>query len=124
MIQKNCLNSLKFSSRDSIGLLAKDDKAYAKIFQELEANLHATQLYEDLMGSYNKIVLPVRNASDVLLIKFGASLIRIIDIVKRKLFIIRIIDIVKRKLLIIGIIHIVKRKLLIIRIIDIIFKKF
>ncbi|KRY18544.1 Acetylcholine receptor subunit alpha-like 1 [Trichinella patagoniensis] len=38
------------------------------------------QLFEDLLYNYNKISRPVRNASEILTIKFGASLIRIIDV--------------------------------------------
>lgn len=40
------------------------------------------QLYEDLLYNYNKIPRPVKNNSDVLLVDVGASLIRIIDVVK------------------------------------------
>lgn len=53
----------------------------AMILTYAKANEHASQLYEDLMYSYNRVVRPVKNASDVLTIKFGASLIRIIDVV-------------------------------------------
>ncbi|KAL1226707.1 Acetylcholine receptor subunit alpha-like [Trichinella spiralis] len=38
------------------------------------------QLYEDLLYLYNKVARPVKNASEVLEVKFGASLIRIIDV--------------------------------------------
>ncbi|KFD67489.1 hypothetical protein M514_11378, partial [Trichuris suis] len=38
------------------------------------------QLFEDLLYDYNKIPRPVRNASELLTIKFGAALIRIIDV--------------------------------------------
>uniref|UniRef100_A0A183CAT7 Nicotinic acetylcholine receptor alpha subunit n=1 Tax=Globodera pallida TaxID=36090 RepID=A0A183CAT7_GLOPA len=41
---------------------------------------YESQLYEDLLFTYNKIARPVRNSSDVLLIDVGASLIRIIDV--------------------------------------------
>uniref|UniRef100_A0A914MJN6 Neurotransmitter-gated ion-channel ligand-binding domain-containing protein n=1 Tax=Meloidogyne incognita TaxID=6306 RepID=A0A914MJN6_MELIC len=39
------------------------------------------QLYEDLMYFYNKNVRPVKNSTQPLDVKFGASLIRIIDVV-------------------------------------------
>uniref|UniRef100_A0A0K0FNK9 Neur_chan_LBD domain-containing protein n=1 Tax=Strongyloides venezuelensis TaxID=75913 RepID=A0A0K0FNK9_STRVS len=42
---------------------------------------YADQLYEDLMYMYNKQVRPVKNASKALMVNFGASLIRIIDVV-------------------------------------------
>lgn len=40
------------------------------------------QLFSDLLGSYNKFVRPVQNASHILVVKFGSSLIRIIDVVR------------------------------------------
>ncbi|CAD5234850.1 unnamed protein product [Bursaphelenchus xylophilus] len=42
---------------------------------------HANQLYEDLLYSYNKSVRPVSNTSQPVMVQFGASLIRIIDVV-------------------------------------------
>ncbi|VDN83448.1 unnamed protein product [Brugia pahangi] len=48
----------------------------------LSSNRYADQLYEDLLYFYNKNVRPVRNASSAVQVKFGASLIRIIDVVK------------------------------------------
>ena len=42
---------------------------------------YADQLFEDLMYYYNKNVRPVANSSQALKVKFGASLIRIIDVV-------------------------------------------
>ncbi|EJW82973.1 hypothetical protein WUBG_06117 [Wuchereria bancrofti] len=47
----------------------------------LSSNRYADQLYEDLLYFYNKNVRPVRNASSAVQVKFGASLIRIIDVV-------------------------------------------
>ncbi|KAL3105421.1 hypothetical protein niasHT_025785 [Heterodera trifolii] len=38
------------------------------------------QLYEDLLYFYNKNVRPVKNSTQILEVKFGASLIRIIDV--------------------------------------------
>uniref|UniRef100_A0A5S6R535 Neurotransmitter-gated ion-channel ligand-binding domain-containing protein n=1 Tax=Trichuris muris TaxID=70415 RepID=A0A5S6R535_TRIMR len=38
------------------------------------------QLFEDLLYLYNKLARPVKNASEVVVINFGASLIRIIDV--------------------------------------------
>ncbi|KAL3990792.1 Neurotransmitter-gated ion-channel ligand binding domain family protein [Acanthocheilonema viteae] len=48
---------------------------------DLLSNRYADQLYEDLLYFYNKNVRPVRNASNAVQVKFGASLIRIIDVV-------------------------------------------
>lgn len=47
----------------------------------MEGSRYADQLYEDLMYFYNKNVRPVKNTSEPLRVKFGASLIRIIDVV-------------------------------------------
>ncbi|TKR58274.1 hypothetical protein L596_029741 [Steinernema carpocapsae] len=62
--------------------------AYATLFLVLlcaslvvEASKYADQLYEDLLYYYNKNVRPVKNASEAVQVKFGASLIRIIDVV-------------------------------------------
>lgn len=51
-------------------------------FEMVKASRYADQLYEDLMYFYNKNVRPVKNTSEPLRVKFGASLIRIIDVVK------------------------------------------
>ncbi|CAJ0590969.1 unnamed protein product [Cylicocyclus nassatus] len=50
------------------------------IFYAVESNRYAEQLYEDLLYYYNKNVRPVKNASESIKVKFGASLIRIIDV--------------------------------------------
>uniref|UniRef100_A0A5S6QRJ0 Neurotransmitter-gated ion-channel ligand-binding domain-containing protein n=1 Tax=Trichuris muris TaxID=70415 RepID=A0A5S6QRJ0_TRIMR len=50
------------------------------IAQYASCNSLQMQLFEDLLYDYNKIPRPVRNASDLLTIKFGAALIRIIDV--------------------------------------------
>uniref|UniRef100_W6NV03 Neurotransmitter-gated ion-channel ligand-binding domain containing protein n=1 Tax=Haemonchus contortus TaxID=6289 RepID=W6NV03_HAECO len=51
----------------------------------VESNRYAEQLYEDLLYYYNKNVRPVKNASESIKVKFGASLIRIIDVVEQKI---------------------------------------
>ena len=38
------------------------------------------QLYEDILYDYNKIPRPVKNSTDVLVVYFWSSLIRIIDV--------------------------------------------
>ncbi|KAK6763213.1 hypothetical protein RB195_023794 [Necator americanus] len=50
------------------------------VFYVVESNRYAEQLYEDLLYYYNKNVRPVKNASESIKVKFGASLIRIIDV--------------------------------------------
>ncbi|CAJ0917339.1 unnamed protein product, partial [Mesorhabditis belari] len=46
----------------------------------INCNKYANQLYEDLLYFYNKNVRPVKNATQPVLVKFGAALIRIIDV--------------------------------------------
>ncbi|GMT34849.1 hypothetical protein PFISCL1PPCAC_26146, partial [Pristionchus fissidentatus] len=41
---------------------------------------YVSELLEKLLSDYNKNVRPVKNASDVLLVKFGAQLCRLIDV--------------------------------------------
>nr|AUO38744.1 nicotinic acetylcholine receptor alpha subunit 8 [Ascaris suum] len=48
--------------------------------EHVECSRYADQLYEDLLYYYNKNVRPVKNASSAVQVKFGASLIRIIDV--------------------------------------------
>ncbi|VDO75432.1 unnamed protein product [Heligmosomoides polygyrus] len=50
------------------------------VIYTVESNRYAEQLYEDLLYYYNKNVRPVKNASESIKVKFGASLIRIIDV--------------------------------------------
>lgn len=47
-------------------------------------NRYADQMYEDLLYYYNKNVRPVKNASESVKVKFGSSLIRLIDVVSLK----------------------------------------
>lgn len=53
---------------------------YATIFHVSCPNKYADQLYEDLLYYYNKNVRPVKNASESIKVKFGSSLIRLIDV--------------------------------------------
>lgn len=55
--------------------------AISCLIREASASRYADQLYEDLMYFYNKNVRPVKNTTQPLKVKFGASLIRIIDVV-------------------------------------------
>ncbi|PIC17286.1 hypothetical protein B9Z55_023582 [Caenorhabditis nigoni] len=53
---------------------------YAGLFFYVNPNRYADQMYEDLLYYYNKNVRPVKNASESVKVKFGSSLIRIIDV--------------------------------------------
>lgn len=48
-----------------------------------EANVYANKLYRDLLvdSSYNKLIRPVRNHSDILTVKLGLRLSQLIGIV-------------------------------------------
>lgn len=65
-----------------IFLTKRDVTKISGLFCTIEATTFADQLYEDLLYYYNKNVRPVRNASETVHVKFGASLIRIIDVVR------------------------------------------
>uniref|UniRef100_A0A7E4ZW14 Neur_chan_LBD domain-containing protein n=1 Tax=Panagrellus redivivus TaxID=6233 RepID=A0A7E4ZW14_PANRE len=52
----------------------------AALPESTDSSKYVDQLYEDLMYYYNKNVRPVVNTSEALKVKFGASLIRIIDV--------------------------------------------
>ncbi|CAB3399970.1 unnamed protein product [Caenorhabditis bovis] len=53
---------------------------YAALIIIANPNRYADQLYEDLLYYYNKNVRPVKNASESAKVKFGSSLIRLIDV--------------------------------------------
>eukprot|EP00081_Caenorhabditis_elegans_P026277 NP_509745.2 AcetylCholine Receptor [Caenorhabditis elegans] len=53
---------------------------YAGLFFYVNPNRYADQMYEDLLYYYNKNVRPIKNASESVKVKFGSSLIRIIDV--------------------------------------------
>ena len=47
----------------------------------VEANPDARRLYEDLLTNYNKLIRPVANNSDKLVVKLGLRLSQLIDVV-------------------------------------------
>lgn len=49
-----------------------------------EANVDANRLYEDLMMTYNRIVLPVENNTDRVVVKLSLKLSQLIDVVSRR----------------------------------------
>lgn len=46
-----------------------------------EANPHAKRLYDDLLANYNRLIRPVSNVTDTLLVKLGLKLSQLIDVV-------------------------------------------
>lgn len=65
----------------------------------VKSSRYADQLYEELMYYYNKGVRPVKNTSEPLRVKFGASLIRIIDVVCLIIFFLKLIFLFFKNLL-------------------------
>ena len=49
-----------------------------------EGNPHAKRLYDDLLkkGGYNKLIRPVANNTEALIVKFGLKLSQILDVVR------------------------------------------
>uniref|UniRef100_F1LE31 Neuronal acetylcholine receptor subunit alpha-2 n=1 Tax=Ascaris suum TaxID=6253 RepID=F1LE31_ASCSU len=50
------------------------------LIRTISGFIYIQQLFENLMMYYNKNVRPVKNASDALIVKFGANLCRLIDV--------------------------------------------
>lgn len=55
-----------------------------KMFLFAEANSEANRLHEDLMMTYNRIVRPVQNSSDRLVVKLSLKLSQLIDVVSNE----------------------------------------
>lgn len=54
------------------------------LFQLAEANVDANRLYEDLMMTYNRIVRPVHNNTDRVVVKLGLKLSQLMEVVSRR----------------------------------------
>lgn len=50
----------------------------------VSANADANRLYEDLMMTYNRIVRPIQNNSDKVVVRLGLKLSQLIDVVSRE----------------------------------------
>lgn len=48
-----------------------------------EANPDAKRLYDDLLSTYNRLIRPVSNNNDTVLVKLGLRLSQLIDLVIR-----------------------------------------
>ncbi|CAD6189199.1 unnamed protein product [Caenorhabditis auriculariae] len=68
------------TSANSTSLSGNTCAAQSDLFYLVCPNRYAGQLYEDLLYYYNKNVRPVKNASESTKVKFGSSLIRLIDV--------------------------------------------
>lgn len=51
-----------------------------------EANPDAKRLYDDLLSNYNRLIRPVSNNTDTVLVKLGLRLSQLIDLVSLNLF--------------------------------------
>lgn len=63
-------------------------KFYAKIFLlfsificSTESNPDAKRLYDDLLSNYNRLIRPVSNNTDTILVKLGLRLSQLIELV-------------------------------------------
>lgn len=50
-----------------------------------EANPDAKRLYDDLLSNYNRLIRPVSNNTDTVLVKLGLRLSQLIDLVSTKI---------------------------------------
>lgn len=49
----------------------------------VKANPDAKRLYDDLLSNYNRLIRPVSNNTDTVLVKLGLRLSQLIDLVSR-----------------------------------------
>lgn len=49
--------------------------------QPVAANPDAKRLYDDLLSTYNRLIRPVRNNTETVLVKLGLRLSQLIDLV-------------------------------------------
>uniref|UniRef100_A0A0N5AHD7 Acetylcholine receptor subunit alpha-type unc-63 n=1 Tax=Syphacia muris TaxID=451379 RepID=A0A0N5AHD7_9BILA len=76
----NLIGTLAIFLHSPISLITLLIMFYGFAAKSAKGNRFAEQLYEDLLYKYDKNVRPVKNSSSPVKVKFGASLIRIIDV--------------------------------------------
>lgn len=54
--------------------------------QQIAGNPDAKRLYDDLLSNYNRLIRPVRNNTETVLVKLGLRLSQLIDLVRKKGF--------------------------------------
>lgn len=54
---------------------------FLSCFQSINANPDAKRLYDDLLSNYNRLIRPVSNNTDTVLVKLGLRLSQLIDLV-------------------------------------------
>jgi hypothetical protein len=55
------------------------------VFTSVRANPDAKRLYDDLLSNYNRLIRPVSNNTDTVLVKLGLRLSQLIDLVSKLL---------------------------------------
>lgn len=58
---------------------------FLKLISKSCANPDAKRLYDDLLSNYNRLIRPVRNNTETVLVKLGLRLSQLIDLVSWKL---------------------------------------
>lgn len=53
--------------------------------ESVQANPDAKRLYDDLLSNYNRLIRPVSNNTDTVLVKLGLRLSQLIDLVSKYL---------------------------------------
>lgn len=53
--------------------------------QQIAGNPDAKRLYDDLLSNYNRLIRPVSNNTETVLVKLGLRLSQLIDLVWKKL---------------------------------------
>lgn len=59
------------------------------VFTSVRANPDAKRLYDDLLSNYNRLIRPVSNNTDTVLVKLGLRLSQLIDLVSKCLSILK-----------------------------------
>jgi len=52
--------------------------------ETVQANPDAKRLYDDLLSNYNRLIRPVSNNTDTVLVKLGLRLSQLIDLVSKE----------------------------------------
>lgn len=51
-----------------------------------QGNPDAKRLYDDLLSNYNRLIRPVSNNTDIVVVKLGLRLSQLIDLVSNEIF--------------------------------------
>lgn len=65
-----------------------------KLCAYTKANPDAKRLYDDLLSNYNRLIRPVSNNTETVLVKLGLRLSQLIDLVRNLMLMIIIIEII------------------------------